>query len=441
MQPIKTASQTRRHFVRAGAAATLGGAAALGASARETLAAAGGPKAVTFPQEKIAAVVKWPRYGAEEKAALADLLDSNAWYAEIPALEKELRQALGVPYVKAHMNGTSALMALFFALDLPPGSEILAPSYTAWATTAPMHFFGYVPAFVDIQPRSMTFDLEYAKKCLNSRTKAILPMHSFGNPCDMDQICDFARQHGLIVLEDAAQAQGSSLQNKPIGTWGAMSIFSFQASKILPSIEGGVGIYQSREHYERATTFGAYELPASFPADSPYRSYQGTGIGPKLRMHPLAASLARHQLRKMDDHNLLVGKQLARLNQRLAELPGISYPQTRPDAKRVYWASNMIFLDEKKAGAPKDALLKALRAEGVNATPGNYDEQHRFRLYSEAKWWHHPVAIPNDLHGTTQVNRQAVRLPIFHDAADELIEQYVKAFEKVWAHRSSLANT
>jgi dTDP-4-amino-4,6-dideoxygalactose transaminase len=100
----------------------------------------------------------------------------------------------------------------------------------------------------------------------------------------------------------------------------------------------------------------------------------------------------------------------------------------------------MIFIDERKAGAPKTALLKALRAEGVPASQGSYDEQHRYKLYSEPKWWHHPVVIPQDLHGTTQVNQQAVRLPIFHDEASELIEQYARAFEKVWAHRSELVS-
>ncbi|MCL4854685.1 MAG: DegT/DnrJ/EryC1/StrS family aminotransferase, partial [Bryobacteraceae bacterium] len=383
----------------------------------------------------------WFRYGAEEKKAVVDLLDSNGWYPEIPALEKELQQHLSAPYVKAHMNGTSALMSMFFALGLPAGSEILAPSYTAWATTAPMHFFDYVPVFVDINPRTMTFDLTYARKRLNSRIKAVLPMHSFGNPCDMDEISDFAKQHGLIVVEDAAQAQGASLKGKPMGTWGSIGIFSFQGSKILPSIEGGAGVYQTREHYERATMFGNYELPNSFLPDSAYRVYQGTGMGPKLRIHPLAAALARRQLRKMDEHNALVDGQLQKLNRRLSELPGISYPHTRPDAKRVYWASNMIFIDEKKAGAPKAELLKALRAEGVQASPGAYDEQHRYKLYSEAKWWHHPVVIPQDLHGTTQVNAQAVRLPVFHDEASELIEQYAQAFEKVWAHRSKLAGS
>src|SRR5690242_18545750 len=263
-------------------------------------------------------------------------------------------------------------------------------------------------------------------------------MHSFGNPSDMDQICDFAKQHGLIVLEDAAQAQGAYLKGKPMGTWGEVGCFSFQMSKILPALEGGAAAYKSREHYERATMFGNYELAGTFPDDSPYKTYQGTGMGLKLRIHPVGAALARKQLMGLDERNEFLDRQMRKLTDHLVELPGISRPYTRPDAKRVYWASLILFIDEKKAGCPKDALMKALRAEGVQISPGQYDEQHRYRLYSEAKWWHHPVVIP-DLPGTTQVNRTAVRLPLWYSDASELIEQYTKAFEKVWARRSDLA--
>jgi dTDP-4-amino-4,6-dideoxygalactose transaminase len=427
-------SQTRRSFL--GAAAT---AAAF--APRETLALDGGAPAVTVPASRQEQLSRWPRYGEAEKQALLDMLESRRFYEEIPLLEQELKAHLGVPHAKAHMNCTSALMSAFFAIDLPRGSEILAPSYTAWATTAPMHFFGYVPVFVDINPRTMTFDLEDARRKLNARVKAVIPMHSFGNPCDMDEICAFAREHGLVVLEDAAQAQGASLQGKPVGTWGSIGCFSFQTSKILPAIEGGAGVYQTRELYERATLFGNYELPASFPEDSPYRTYAGTGMGPKFRIHPLAAAIARRQLPQIDARNQLVDSQVRRLTDRLVELPGISRPYTRPDAKRVYWTGHMLFIDEAKAGCPKDQLVKALQAEGVRVMPGKYDEQHKYRLYSEAKWWHHPVEIPADLPGTAQVNRTAIKLPIFYEEAGELIEQYVKAFEKVWAKRSELART
>ncbi|HWQ52287.1 MAG TPA: DegT/DnrJ/EryC1/StrS family aminotransferase [Bryobacteraceae bacterium] len=423
---------TRRSFV-------LGSAAVAGiATATEALALDGGPKAVTVPAERYQQVTRWPRYGDEEKKALVELLDNNRCYQEIPALESELKDYLKTPYAKAHCNGTSALMSMFFALDLPAGSEILAPSYTAWATTAPMHFFHYVPVFVDINPRTMTFDLEDARRKLTPRTKAVLPMHSFGAVCDMDQICDFAKEKGLIVLEDAAQAQGASLKGKPVGTWGAIGAFSFQNSKVLPAIEGGAGVYQTREYYERATMYGNYELPG-LPADSPYAIYKGTGAGPKTRIHPLAAAIARRQLRALDSRNVIVDAQVRKLTDQLIELPGLSRPFTRPDAKRVYWGSHLMFIDEGKAGCPKETLMKALRAEGVQVGPGSYDEQHKYKLYSEAKWWHHPVVIPKSLPGTAQVNKTAVRLPLFRDEAPELVEQYVAAFKKVWAKRAQLA--
>ena len=434
---VQKAASTRRMFVRGTNAAM----AVAAVRPTEALALDGGTPAVTVPAGRQSEISRWPRFGDAEKKAVVEMLDSSKFYQEIPAFESELKDYLKSPYVKAHMNCTSALMSMFFALDFPRGSEIMAPSYTAWATTAPMHLFGLVPVFVDLNPKTMTFDVDYARKHLNPRVKALLPMHSFGNPCDMDQICAFAKEKGLVVVEDAAQAQGAYLQDKPLGTWGSIGCFSFQTSKVLPAIEGGAAVYQTRDYYERATMFGNYELPASFPADSPYRGYQGTGMGPKFRIHPFAAALARRQLRGMDQRNEFVDRQVRSLTARLTHLPGVSVPYCRPDAKRVYWGSHMLFLDEAKAGCPKEALLNALRAEGVRVGPGAYDEQHKYKLYSEAKWWHHPPQIPKELPGTAQVNRTAVRMPLFYEEASELIEQYVKAFEKVWAKRSQLAKS
>jgi dTDP-4-amino-4,6-dideoxygalactose transaminase len=440
VKPFEKQTGTRRNFVGAGAAAVAGlGGSGLKGGTRETLALRGGPKEVATPRERLAAITKWPRYGDAEKQAVAGLLENTKWYPEIPAFETELKEYLNVPFVKAYSSGTCAIMSMFFALDLPRGSEILAPSYTAWATTAPMHLFGYVPAFVDLNPRTMTFDLDDARKQLTARTKAVFPMHSFGNPCDMDQICDFAKEKGLIVLEDAAQAQGASLKGKQVGTWGDMGVFSHQSSKALPAIEGGSGTYRTREHYERATVFSGYELAALFPEGSPYKKYNGTGIGPKFRIHALGAAIARHQLRGLDQRNALEDAQVRKLTNRLVELPGLSVPYCRPDAKRVYWGSHMVFIDEKKAGCPIETLVKALRAEGVRAGPGFYEDQNRYPLYAEAKWWHHPPVIRKDLYGTKQVNTQSVRLPVFREEAPELIEEYARAFEKVWAHRSELA--
>ena len=115
------------------------------------------------------------------------------------------------------------------------------------------------------------FDLEDAKRKLTPRTRAVVTMHSWGLPCEMDHIAGWCREKGLILLEDAAHAHGAEMQGKKMGGWGLMGIYSFQTTKVLPGIEGGMGMYQDREHYERATAFGNYDAPASFPADSPVR--------------------------------------------------------------------------------------------------------------------------------------------------------------------------
>jgi perosamine synthetase len=432
----------RRSLLKGAAAAGVVGlnTATTGAARKaESLAMNSGPKAVSASSDVVAALVKWPRYGAEEKQYLGELLESNKFYEEIPLLENETKAYLGVPYAKAHINGTSALMSMFFALNLPEGSEIMTPSYTASATIAPMRFFGYVPIFLDIDPRTACVDLNDAKRKLTARTKAIVPMHAWGLPCDMDQICAWAAENGLIVAEDAAQAQGATLQGRQMGSWGSMGLFSFQMSKVLPAVEGGMGVYRDREQFERATAFGNYDLPGRFPSDSKYRKYDQTGFGPKFRIHPLAAALARKQMLKLDERNALIASQVRRLNERLTALPGLSAQRARSDMKRVHWASNLLFFDEKKAGFAKAVLLKALQAEGVRASGAAYPEQHKFTLYREAKWWHHAPQVPDELNGCTEVNRTTLRLPLFSAEASEVIDQYAAAFEKVWAHRDALA--
>ena len=206
------------------------------------------------------------------------MLDSNKFYEELPAFEKEWQDYTKSPFVKNHINGTSALTSMYFALDLPPGSEIMVPSYTFFATCLAMRFFGCVPIFIDIDPKTATFDLEDAKRKLTPRTKAVVPMHSWGLPCEMDIISDWAKEKGLIVLEDAAHAHGASMQGKKMGTWGVMGIYSFQASKVMPAIEGGMGMYQTREYFERAAALRRIQRPGEIPQGQP---------GARLRRHRL----------------------------------------------------------------------------------------------------------------------------------------------------------
>ncbi|NQV33850.1 MAG: DegT/DnrJ/EryC1/StrS family aminotransferase [Phycisphaeraceae bacterium] len=432
---------TRRAFLKSSGAAaaglTLGGLSPVRA-ARETLAVQGGAKAITTPDDKHGQASRWPLYqGAEEEAVVK--LIRNPSYDPIVSLERDWRAYTQSPYVKAHCNGTSALASMFFALDLPPGSEIMVPSYTFFATIVPMRLFGLVPVFVDINPLTLNLDLEDAKQRLTPRTRAILPVHWIGLPCDMDHIQDWADEKGLIVLEDAAHAQGAELKGKKMGTWARMGIFSFQGTKPLPAIEGGMGMYQQAADYERATTFGHYSVPSSFPDNSAYAKYNGTGLGVKFRMHPFSAALAKCQLGGLDERNSAGAAQVRRLNDPILHLPGL-YEQTsgRKDMKRIYYSWNMLFINEKEAGMSRNNCVKALAAEGVRTSAFSYRLQHKCPLYAESEWWHHKPVIP-ELPGSEQANVTAIPLPYFTSEVPELVTQYVKAFEKVWAHRKELA--
>ena len=435
-------SEGRRSFLQAGGMTLLGLAMprALAAQPRatESLALLGGSKAVSIPEDKIDALRSWPRYGQKEKDALHRLIDTNKFYEELPLFEKEWQEYLGVPFVRAHMNGSSAITSMYFAIDLEPGSEVMVPSYDFFSDCLAMRFFGYVPIFIDIDPATACFSVEDARRKLTSRTRAVFPMHAWGLPCEMDHIRDFAKEKDLIVLEDAAHAHGASMKGKKMGAWGDLAIFSFQASKVLPTVEGGMGTYQTRSHYERATAFGEYSAPEKFPADSPVRRYAGTGFGQKYRMHPFAAAVGRMQFRSFEATSALVERNVRRLNDALIQLTGLSEPRCRPDQKRAYYYANMLLLNSTQAGFPRDALVKALQAEGVHVSTWIYPEQHKLTIYSEPKWWHHPPVIPTSMPGDEYINSQHFFMPLMYAEADDVIDQYVKAFQKIWAHRSQL---
>jgi dTDP-4-amino-4,6-dideoxygalactose transaminase len=434
----------RREFMKTAGAVTAGaclagmGSAALAQGAgdkKETLAIHGGPKAITVSADGSS---RWPLYGDDEEKAILELV-RRPDYAPNAALENDWKKYYQIPYAKACCNGTSALTSMFFALKLPPGSEIMVPSYTFFATIVPMRLFGLVPVFVDINPQTLNFDLEDAKRRLTKNTKAVLPVHWIGLPADMDHICDWAKEKGLIVLEDSCHAHGASLKGKLMGTWGEMAAYSFQASKPLPGIEGGMANFKSKEYFERGVTFGHYDAPGTFEDGSSYKQFQGSGLGMKLRMHPMAAALVRSQLPGLAKRNADGAAQIRRLNDRLVQLPGLSEQTSgRKDMNRLYYCWNMLFIDEAKAGMSREACVKALQAEGVQAGPVAYTLQHKLPLYSQSEWWHHLPTIP-ELPASDKANATAIGLPYFTSEVPELVDQYVKAFEKVWAHRKELA--
>jgi perosamine synthetase len=443
MRKENESNATRRDFLKTAGAIGAGlyasGAAAQAAAPTaplkvEALALNGGPKAVTHAAGD---ATKWPLYGDEEIGLVSELL-RNPGYGPVAEFEEAWKGHFGCPYAKAHCNGTSALTSMMFALDFPEGSEILVSDYSTWFPVVPMRLFGLVPVFVDCDPRTMNISVEDCKKKITAKTKAVMPVHWYGLPCDMEDIDALAKEHGLSVIEDASHAHGAKLKDTWIGNWGRMAGFSLQMGKPLPAIEGGMGMYKERLDFERATTYGNYDLPRTFPEDSPYRKYQSTAFGGKLRIHPIAAILGRIQLRDLDKNNAVVVSQVKKLNARITQLPGLSEQYVGAGVSRVFYALNLMFIDEAKAGASRAALVKALKAEGVGVAEYGWTLLHTYPIFSENQWWRHMPVLPDNVPGCDEANKQAISLPLFTSDQPELVEQYAAAFEKVWAHRDSL---
>jgi perosamine synthetase len=434
--------ETRRTFIKSTGLVTAGlilapptisMAGAGGWTYQETLALNGGPKAVTASHDDS---TTWPRYGVEEEKAVLEVL-KNPSYKPNDVFEEAWKKRFDLQYCKAHFNGTSAITAMFFALNLPVGSEIMVPCATFWATITPMRFFGLVPIFVDINPVTLNFDLEDAKQKLTKNTKAMFPVHIGGMPADIDRISEFAKEKGLIVLEDSCHAHGASMQGKAMGTWGRMACFSFQASKPLPAIEGGMGNYKEKEDYDRATMLGHYEFAERLGAGSNYSKYS-YGLGMKLRMHPMAAALATCQLAKLDNRNAILKAQVRKLNDVITKFPGIYEQQNRSDVDRVYYGPNRLYFNEKEAGISRDSFIKALSAEGVSVRASGAQFLAKNPLYHEAEWWHHLPVIADKYPGVEDREKRGMQVPYFTKEMPELTDQYIKAFQKVWAHRKEL---
>ena len=441
-QSRSAGGSTRRRFLQT-SGLVAGGIAASNAARAEpsqTLALNGGPKAVTAPHGDAA---RWPLYGKEEEKAVLELVRN-------PSYEPERRAGAGVaalifrvPYAKAYCNGTSALTSMFFALNLPPGSEIMVPSYTFFATIVPMRLFGLVPVFVDINPRTLNFDLEDAKKRADARTpRPCCRCTGSGCPADMDHICDWAKEKGLIVLEDCLPRARGLAQGQ--ATWAPGARWRPSASRQpsrCPASKAAWPSTRSASTTSAARPSAITTCPSSFPEDSPYQQVRRSpGLGLKLRMHPMAAALARVPAQGPRASATRTGAaQVRPLNDRLVQLPGL-YEQKTParHASGSTMPGTCCSSTRRRPACRARRASRPCRPKASRPRRTRYPLQHKLALYREAQWWHHLPTIP-ELPGSRAGQRHGDRAAVLHRGpVPELVDQYVKAFEKVWAHRKSL---
>ena len=402
----------------------------------EKLAINGGPGAVTLEQTEATA---WPNVSDEELEAIRCVLrqPNYAFYEEGYRLEEEFAACVGSKYALAHINGTAAIHAALFAIGIDPGDEVIVPSYTYWATCMPVVAWNALPVFADIEERSLNIDPGDIEKRITKKTKAIIVVHLFGLPCDMDRIMEIAARHGLKVVEDAAHAHGAEYRGKKLGSIGDIGCFSFQASKILPGIEGGMLVTDNREYLERAMVLGHYERLSNLPEDSSYRRYADTGLGFKYRIHPAAAAMVRVRLAKLDKLNKIRNRNMRYLDEHFADIDGFEPTSGPSGCKRSYYGYRLLYQPEAFDSMSMDRVVAALKAEGVRVGGAGYPPQHLQPVYSETRHrvsillQHDTGCVETKLPVTERVRKRLIGLPVFPQGTLELMKQYVKAFKKV----------
>jgi dTDP-4-amino-4,6-dideoxygalactose transaminase len=404
------------------------------------LALFGGPKAVTLDYNKAGNV---PIINDKARENVNSLLDKDE-ISMSPIIEKfEHRFAdyIGARYAVTANNGTAALEAAMFAVGIKPGDEVLVPSYTYWASAVSIVAARGIPVFCEVDKDTYNFDLEDARKKLTSRTRAIMVVHVWGNPCDMKAIMAFAKENNLKVVEDCSHAHGASLDGKKVGILGDVGCFSMQSSKLLPAGEGGILVTNDRDICERSVSIGHYDRVPKLPEDSPYRKYALTGMGYKYRPHPLGIAIADAMLDTLDERNAMRNKNGMALEEHLSDLAFIKPQKMYEKAVRQYSYHYVYFDNSRLGGISTYTLLKALSAEGVICGYCGYGRLHQAPFFKEGGTYGdcgkqtEEIKLPV----TEELGKQTFMIaPRLEKPCDELIEQYSAAYHKIAANVDAL---
>jgi dTDP-4-amino-4,6-dideoxygalactose transaminase len=328
----------------------------------------------------------WPEIRPEDKAAIMTVLERGILHGaqapEIVGLEHDWAHYLGVSHCLALNSGTAALHSAMAAIGVEPGEEVIVPAFTFIATPHAVAHQGGVPVFCDIDPVSYNISPAAIEACITPRTRALMPVHMHGLPADMDEIMAIATRHGLEVIEDACQAHGATYRGRLAGTIAPCAAFSLNGSKNLPGGEGGLFVTEDPAYFHTARRLSEFgedveeDLP---PADlGASRSYWSYGLGWNYRTQELSAAMARSQLRRLDEYNVIAQRNAAILTEGLGSIPGLVPPHVPADRTSVYHKYR-IRLDAEAVGYSgpitelRDRVLFALRAEGVEAVVWQLD--------------------------------------------------------------------
>jgi dTDP-4-amino-4,6-dideoxygalactose transaminase len=349
-----------------------------------------------------------PLLGEEEKRAVLETIDSGqlAQGKRVKAFEEAFAVVCGVRHAIATSSGTTALHAAVLAHGIGPGDEVITTPFTFIASANAAIFVGARPVFVDIDERTYNMDSGRIEAAISPRTKAILPVHLYGNPCDMETIMDIAAKHGLVVIEDACQAHGATVGGRKVGSFGT-GCFSFYPTKNITTAEGGIITTNDDELADRVRLIRSH---------GQRERYYHEMIGYNFRMTEIQAAIGLVQLGKLEQFNVA---RRAHAEYLTARLRGVIVPTETPGCKHVYHQYTI------RVPNGRDGLASHLREHGI-ATMIYYPVPvHKQVVYQRLGYQDHlPLA--------EQASREVLSLPVHPALTQQELDKIVEGVNSRW---------
>lgn len=396
------------------------------------LAVYGGPPAVTLKYRERWSQVRWRDWWGLFPYVLRGQ-NTLPRGGPIGRFEERFARLTSSCYAILMNSGTATLHSAFLAAGVKPGDEVIVPTYTWFATVAPLLQCGATPVFCDIDERTLTADVNDVERRITSRTRAICVVHIWGNPAAMDQFAELAQRHQLVLIEDASHAHGAHYHGRPVGSWGDMGCFSLQGSKAVSGGEAGVIVTNNAVYYDRMLALG-HNLRWDDHATGIMDSVGMLSLGLKYRPHLCAAVLAISSLSRLPRLNALRERNYQILTEELADCPAVDTIQTYEMASRGGYLEFPLRYHPEHAGDwPREAFVRAARAEGVRVDVDRYTRVsetgqllHTAPLFNTRDWSSFGGALSAVRY---DVLPRDVRLPVAERLAGELMS--MRAFTSV----------
>jgi perosamine synthetase len=350
------------------------------------------------------------------------------WITQGPLVarfERALAERAGVKHAIAVANGTAALHAACWAAGLGPGDEVITTPLTFAATANAVVYQGAQPVFADIDGSTLNVALDAVKRVATARTRALLPVDFAGLPCEYDRLLPLAREHGWIVIADAAHSFGGASDGRPVGALADMTTLSFHPVKLITTGEGGAVLTDRDDLAERLRAMRHHGIRYAEPA-RPWR-YEIPEPGNNYRLTDFQSALGLSQLGKLDRFWERRDRLARRYRERLAGSQFVELPAL-PGGQRHGWHLFVVMLRLERLSADRDAIVEALRAENIGATV-HYPLVYRHPFYRD---WLGGTA---GLCPTAElVEERLLTLPLFPSMSDADQDDVLRALDKIFAH-------